>query len=261
MPECVRLGWTCFPVPFDRDHRVQWWKIPHDFSGNRLRLGWTDLSGDTLDGLFGPAIPRITGPLMVSSRVNQPFSFTIRASGNPTSFNANVPPPAGLAFTPPNQITGTPTAVGQTDVTLEATNPEGTGSRGLRINITDEPVGPPPPAGSAFYGPFTPSGTPTFMTMGGTPDEALVKQFGTRANPAAGQTINIPNVQGNFGFLYALPAPRTAVSVVNIQAGTDILPALSTTTLTIDGASYNVYWQRQAAPYTVNTQGHTLTIG
>jgi len=257
MLDCIRIGWQCYPVPFDRDHRVQWWTIPHDFTGARMRAGYLELESD----FFGPSVPRITGPLSVSTRVNQPFNFQIRASGSPTSFNANVPPPAGLAFTPPDRITGTPTVVGQTDVTLEATNPEGTGSRGLRINVTAEPVGPPPPAGAAFYGPFTPTGTPTFMALGGTPDEALVKQFATRANPTAGMTLNVPSVVGHFGFLYALPAPRTAISVINVPTSIDVLSALSTTTLTIDGTSYTVIWQRQAAPFSSPTAGHTLTIG
>ncbi len=66
------------------------------------------------------------------------FSYTITASGSPTSYNAT-PLPAGLNInTSTGAITGTPTAGGPFSVTLTATNSGGSGTKTLTLTISDE---------------------------------------------------------------------------------------------------------------------------
>jgi hypothetical protein len=81
-----------------------------------------------------PPPPTITSSLYAGGYVGAPFSYTITASGaSPISFNAaNLPP--GLSFNG-TTISGTPTVIGSTSVTLTATNVNGTASTALTINI------------------------------------------------------------------------------------------------------------------------------
>jgi hypothetical protein len=148
---------------------------------------------------------------------------------------------------------------------ITAVAPAGSGTANVTVTTgdgTSNPVAFTYPGNPAYFGAFMPSGNPTFMALGGTPDEALILNFGQLANPASGSTMNVPNVQGNFGQLFAYPASLpTPASIINIQTSIDVLSAHSTTTLMIGGVSYRVYWQRPAGPVTVNTAGHTLTIG
>src|SRR5262249_11598160 len=72
------------------------------------------------------ATPVITSPLTACGTVGVPFSYTITATNNPTSFTASALP-AGLTFnTSTGVISGTPTQARTTNVTITASN--GTGS-------------------------------------------------------------------------------------------------------------------------------------
>jgi hypothetical protein len=82
-----------------------------------------------------PAPPAITSALTASGTVGSPFSYTITATNNSTSFNATGLP-AGLSInTATGAISGTPTAAGNSSVTLSASNATGTGSATLALNV------------------------------------------------------------------------------------------------------------------------------
>jgi hypothetical protein len=90
-----------------------------------------------------PPTPAITNnPLTASGVVGTAFSYTLQASNSPTSFSATTPLPAGLSLNTANgQITGTPTAAGTTNVTVNATNGNGTGPNAtLVITISAAPT-------------------------------------------------------------------------------------------------------------------------
>jgi len=82
--------------------------------------------------------PVITSSATASGQKGTAFSYTITASGSPTSYNAT-PLPAGLNFnTSTGAITGTPTVGGTFSITLSATNSGGSGTKALTLTISDE---------------------------------------------------------------------------------------------------------------------------
>lgn len=116
------------------------------FEYNMLRQSFT---------ITGAAIPVITNSsLSAAANVNSPFTYTIAASGSPTSYTAS-PLPLGLSIASgTGVISGTPSATGVINVILGATNVNGTGNATLVITVA--------PAGVA------PIITNTPLTVGGT---------------------------------------------------------------------------------------------
>jgi PKD repeat protein len=106
------------------------------------------------------------------------MTYTIVASGSPTSFNATGLP-AGLAVnTVSGKITGTPTTAGTSAVTISATNATGTGTAPLTITVAAANVAPvitSPTSTSGTVGtPFVTyliaaTGLPTSYTATGLP--------------------------------------------------------------------------------------------
>jgi PKD repeat protein len=97
------------------------------------------------------------GPLTAAATIGTPFTFTIAATGTPTSYAAS-PLPAGLSIVAgTGVITGTPTAGGTTAVLLGATNATGTGTATLTITV-----------GSASGTPIITSPTSVVGTVGTT---------------------------------------------------------------------------------------------
>ena len=79
--------------------------------------------------------PAITSPSTASVTVGNPFTYTITASGSPTSYNATGLP-AGLSVnTSSGVISGTSGAVGTYTVNLTATNASGTGTAPLALTV------------------------------------------------------------------------------------------------------------------------------
>ena len=111
-----------------------------------LAGGWSDNQGRTGAGLswsMTPMVvpPVITAPARLEGTRGQAFSYQIQASGTPTSYNA-APLSAGLTIaTATGIISGTPTVLGETTVTLTATNGAGSGTANVVLAILD-PVPP-----------------------------------------------------------------------------------------------------------------------
>jgi uncharacterized delta-60 repeat protein len=88
------------------------------------------------DLLVTKAPPTFTSAASSSGVLGQNFSFVLKATNNPTGFNAT-PLPAGLALDPATgQISGVPTAAGLTTVLISATNDGGSTQGSLAITIS-----------------------------------------------------------------------------------------------------------------------------
>jgi hypothetical protein len=89
--------------------------------------------------------PSITSSTSASGTVGSSFSYSITASGTPTSYNASSLPSGLSVNTSTGVISGTPSTAGTFTSSISASNSAGTGSASLRITVN--PVSPPPPTG------------------------------------------------------------------------------------------------------------------
>lgn len=88
------------------------------------------------DGGVAPGAPVITSPLNANGQLTRPFAYQITATNSPTSYNATGLS-AGLTIdTATGIISGTPTVIATTSVTISATNATGTGNATLTIAIS-----------------------------------------------------------------------------------------------------------------------------
>ncbi len=82
------------------------------------------------------AVPVVTSAGSANGTIGAAFSYQITATNTPTSFSVTGALPAGVMVnTGTGLLSGTPTATGTFDVTVNATNGQGTGSKALQILI------------------------------------------------------------------------------------------------------------------------------
>jgi len=200
-----------------------------------VTLSATNLSGTgtatlTITVAAAGVAPVITSPAAAAGTINTTFvTYTIAATGLPTSFAATGLP-AGLAVdSTTGVITGTPTATGVSVVTLDATNTTGTGTASLTITIAAASVvpvitnpvnNPTGTVGSVFPSyPIVATGSPTSYTATGLPT-------GLSIDPVTGVINGTPTESGTF--------------VVTITATN--ATGTATTTLTIVIAAEPISW-------------------
>ena len=211
-------------------------------------LGATNVTGTgnatlTITVAAAGVAPIITNnPLTAAGTVGTPFSFAITASGSPTSYSASSLP-AGLSIVAATgAITGTPTAVGISIVSLGATNITGTGNATLTITIAPADFAPaitspinanvPGTVGTPFVTytiaatgsptSFTATGLPPGLTLNsltgainGTPTTAgtYVETIGARNNTGTG-TATLVFAVAAAGVLPIITSPPTASGTV-----------------------------------------------
>ena len=142
------------------------------------------------------AAPVITSATSATGRVGQSFSYTIVASGSPSSY-ASTGLPAGLSAVS-NIITGSPAQAGSYNVALSATNDSGTGTATLRLEIAPALVGAPEitsnpsssgEVGVSFSYTITATGNPSSYGAAGLPN-------GLGVNTTSGLVSGIPTQAG-----------------------------------------------------------------
>jgi hypothetical protein len=98
-----------------------------------------------------PPIPSITSS-SINGSVGTPLTATINATSEPSSYSAGTLPPGLSLNSTTGVISGTPTTVGNTTVSVNATNLGGTGSGNLTFNIGKGiPVITAPPTASPIF--------------------------------------------------------------------------------------------------------------
>ena len=96
-----------------------------------------NISTDTITVTYtatGSLAPVITSALTSTGTVGTALSYQITATNSPTNFNA-AGLPAGLSVSTGGLISGTPSTIGTSSVTISATNAGGTGSAGLALSV------------------------------------------------------------------------------------------------------------------------------
>lgn len=146
--------------------------------------------------------PAITSPLAASGPVGQAFSYTLTASGTPVPTLAATGLPPWLSFKPATgALTGTPSATGIFQITLTASNSQGTDSKSLTLTI-GQPLSTP-----AITSPLTASGTSGAafsytITATGNPSPGFGLGAGGPAwlsvNSTTGVLSGTPPVAGDF---------------------------------------------------------------
>ena len=207
----------------------------------------------TLTLTVNPAAPAITSAGTASGRVGTVFSYTITASRSPTIFGATGLP-AGLTInSTTGLISGTPTAVAVSTVTLSATNAGGTGSTTLTLTVI--PAVPVISSattvignvGIAFTYVITASSTPTVFGATGLP-------AGLTLNTTTGAVSGTPTAIG--------------VSAVTISATNAGGTGSTTLTLTvilavpvISSATTASGTMGEAFTYTITASSNPTTFG
>ena len=109
--------------------------------GNPLVTGYTaygSIGAYTISGTIPGGIPEptFTSSGAASGEVGIPFSYKLKASSNPASYDLTGALPGGLSFDAGTAlITGIPTESGDFVVTMSATNNAGTGTKLLTLSI------------------------------------------------------------------------------------------------------------------------------
>ena len=162
-----------------------------DPNGNTIPNGTTTNGTVTV----APQPPVITSSGTATGTTGVAFSYQIAATNSPTSFNATGLPTGLTINTGTGLISGTPTAVGVSNVSLSATNAGGTGT--LTLTLT---VNPPAPVitssgtatgttGVAFNYQITATNSPTSFNATGLPS-------GLSINTGTGLISGTPSVVG-----------------------------------------------------------------
>jgi uncharacterized protein YhjY with autotransporter beta-barrel domain len=178
------------------------------------------------------AAPIITSASTANGGLSQPFNYQITANNFPTSFSATGLPPGLSVNTATGLISGAPGAVGVFNVTVNATNSIGTGSRALTLSISNAP--PPTSTGRTLNVPFN---TATQIDLSSALT-GLVTSIALASQPAHGTAVLAGNVvtytptSGYFGadsftFIGTGPGGASAPATVSITVGTPPIPTVS----------------------------------
>jgi fibronectin type 3 domain-containing protein len=118
----------------------------YTISNNSSALNTATFSNVAYSKTAPSGSPEISSATTAAATIGVPFSYTINASASPSAYSAS-DLPAGLSInTSTGIISGTPTAIGQSLVSLGATNASGTGTATLILNVNNN-VAPAAPSG------------------------------------------------------------------------------------------------------------------
>ncbi|WP_152032882.1 putative Ig domain-containing protein [Ereboglobus luteus] len=143
--------------------------------------------------------PVITGALTISGAAGEPLTYQITADYSPTSYDATGLPPGLSVNTANGLITGTLTTSGTFNVTLSASNINGTGTATLVMSIATELLVPEITsdkivdayAGEPFSYELTASQQPETLTASPMPP-------GLSFDPVLNKITGIPTTAGNY---------------------------------------------------------------
>ena len=105
------------------------------------KTGWSSLFAGRPTATFIPTLtPVITSATIATATVGQPFIYNITADNAPTSFAATGLPTGLSINSVTGVISGTPTTVGSSSITINASNATGTGNQTLLLTVSLPPM-------------------------------------------------------------------------------------------------------------------------
>jgi hypothetical protein len=190
--------------------------------------------------------PSITSALSDTGKLNEPYNYTVTASGNPSTYGASGLPP-GLSIDPVSgAISGTPTDTGTFAVTLTASNPGASGSATLSLTV-----------GQTYT--LTITGSPS---AGGIVSGAGTYDPGTVVTIA--ETANAGYQASGWGGADAanVSAPASATATIVMDADRNLVAdfSLQPPTATIDAAATAYTGSPFTVTSTANAPAGNLTL-
>ncbi|WEA00040.1 cellulose binding domain-containing protein [Mucilaginibacter sp. SJ] len=121
----------------------------YTLSSNNSALNTATFSNVAYSQSAPAGSPEISSATTATATNGAPFSYNIIASANPSSYSASGLP-AGLSIDAATGIiSGTPTALGQSEITIAATNASGTGTATLMLNVVNNQAPAAPASATA----------------------------------------------------------------------------------------------------------------
>jgi uncharacterized protein with beta-barrel porin domain len=142
--------------------------------------------------------PVVTAGGTISVTITSPVSYQIAATNSPTSYAATGLPAGVTINTTTGLISGTPTAVGTSNVTISATNAAGTGTASLVITVNQFP--PPVLNSATVQVPFGGTGVVDFFLLSGGSNitSYVITTPATRGSVAVAGTVATYTPQAGF---------------------------------------------------------------
>ena len=240
-----------------------------------VALGASDTAGTgpsytlTLTVAAGTGAPAITSAAAVIGQVGVSFNYAIATATTATSFSATALP-AGLALnTGTGVISGTPTAVGTTPVTITASNASGTGAP-LSLVIVIEPATSAPvitssltasgTQGAAFSYTIGGTNTPTSFSAAGLPS-GLAINTGTGLISGTATVVGSSSVVITATNASGSSSPEILAISVNPAAGAPAITSGNTAAGAIGAPfSYQITASHAATSYAISGSPSWLAI-
>jgi len=257
-----------FPTSFQASNRPAWLSAPNAqgvmsgtpptalatnitlYASNAAGRGHANLAITITSPVVAPVITS-TGAVTATQSVA--FSYQIRASGSPTSYNA-APLPPGLSVNTVNGlISGTPQSVGSSTVVLSASNAAGVGTKNLVLTVTNKGAVPVITSantatgtnGVAFRYQITASGSPTSYAAADLPP-------GLTVNTKSGLISGTPKRAGTNQVMLTASnrfGPGSAQMILTIQANAAVPEITNDPGVLLGRQGY------QFTPFTIRASG------
>ena len=183
--------------------------------------------------------PVVSSGATVSGTVTQPVSYQITASNSPTSYAATGLP-AGLSVnTMTGLISGTPTSIGSSMVTVSATNAAGTGTKVVTFTISNFP--PPTMGSTTIQVPFGGTGNVDFFLLSGGSNVTsyVITQPAMRGSISVNGTVATytpqPGIFGMDSFAVTAMGPggTSQPGIITVIIGTPGAPSVAARSVTV----------------------------
>ncbi|MEZ2336397.1 cellulose binding domain-containing protein [Mucilaginibacter sp. RCC_168] len=121
----------------------------YTLSNNTSALNTATFSNVAYSQTAPAGSPDITSATTATATIGTPFSYSIIASANASSYSASGLPTGLSINTATGVISGTPSTTGQSEITIAATNASGTGTATLMLNAINNETPPAPTSAAA----------------------------------------------------------------------------------------------------------------